>query len=166
MWLGLIFVLWYISAIEFIETNNNGACCVSDSVYHKCCIYTNAGQPIFQIQNCGALCSNDENCKGYSTVTVTVKSSSLQTSVDFCLLYTTSSCTNRDINENPVECHGMFSFSTNALKKDASCPYPSPTGGNIFSDGTSTPNVQVQPLAGCLIKSSQTQGIFHVYSFR
>ena len=57
--------------VEFIPTNNNGACCASDNVNHECCIYSDAYDPNFTVSQCATLCLNDGECKGYSTHSTT-----------------------------------------------------------------------------------------------
>ena len=151
---------------------NGGACCVSDSVYHSCCAYTTIANPNFQTSNCPTFCSDDDKCVGYSILTITyhIKDPiflSSTYSVSACFLYTTSSCPNRDLGKNPIECHGMLNFSPDALDQDANCQYPEDAAGNFFVSqsvvSSCMPNPKCpfdcvqsctnQPSSGCYIKN-------------
>ena len=124
-----------------------GACCVSDMVFHECCVYTTFIDPNFQKSSCKTLCSEDNNCKGYSTITVVVGIPSMATADDFCFLYTTS-CSNTEPNQNPFKCGGMNSFSSESLYQDANCPYPD----FMAYYGGVPQSVSIQSSSGCFIK--------------
>ena len=122
---------------EFIPTNNNGACCTSDNVYHECCRYSSVVDPSFSISQCRTLCLNDGQCKGYSIHLITSP-----ITVDSCVIYTTSSsCPNKcDILT------GLYSYAVGSLNQKAHCPADCQTMNSTISC-----TVQNE---GCFIKTT------------
>ena len=146
---------------KYFQTNNAGACCVSDFVYHNCCAYSTLGNKNFKISTCQLLCSNDFWCNGYSTVALDIGKPPSQFWTYFCFLFTSSLCQ----GQNVVECRGIHNFSLQTLNKDANCPYPEVTApGNLFVDpvpDVSCIDCHIKPSSGCFIKNKgSTAGLF------
>ena len=128
---------------EFIATNNNGACCTSDNVYHECCVYSSVIDPSFTTSQCATLCLNDDQCKGYSIHVITTQPTAgfrqLAISVETCIIYTTSSsCSNKCDTVM-----GTYTYDVGSLNQNANCPAV-----------CTTLSCPVQSSEGCFIKAT------------
>ena len=139
-----------IIATEYLTTNNNGACCVSDTVYHNCCGYSSVIDPTFSLSQCETVCDGDAQCKGYSTASVTVVTVSFGTFTDdVCIIYTTSS------SSCPVKCSGSFNFGSDSLDQNALCSTPALLSCDDFFNAVICDNlvrISLKSKAGCSVK--------------